>query len=317
MPGKARDLPRVLVGVPYVGQVAGPFYQSMVALFQAHHRRTLDLDAVAVPDAAVHLARDAIVTHFLRSGADFLLMVDSDQVFHPDVVPRLVAWGVPYVAPLIITRRGTPTPVAFVHERFRETPEGPQHLYTPLSEEVWAYLSQYAPERLRNPGGTAVLPLTPDHAPTMATIPGPVQFGLRSPLLACDAVGTGMVCLSRECAERIDPGPGHRYFDWEAGGEDLSFSRRVLKTGYAGFDPHWEGSGKAHGVFVDRGCLVGHLAYYARSVVDLQQYLAHGRFDGALPDHPDDPSVADLARELEAEESEARAREETLDGVGR
>src|SRR5215510_2032509 len=96
-----RDLPRVLVGVPYVGQVAGPFYQSMVALLQEHHRRTLDLDVVAVPDAAVHLARDAIVKHFLRAGADYLVMVDSDQTFHPNCVPRLVGWRKPYVAALI------------------------------------------------------------------------------------------------------------------------------------------------------------------------------------------------------------------------
>lgn len=299
-------LPRVLVGVPYVGQVAGPFYQSMVALFQEHHRRTLDLDAVAVPDSAVHLARDALVKHFLRSGRDYLVMVDADQVFHPNCVPRLVGWGKPYVAALIITRRGPPTPVAFAHERFRETPEGPQHLYSPLSEEVWAYLSRYAPERLRNPGGTACLPPMPDHVPTMEAIPNSVQSGLRSPLLAVDGVGTGMVCLSRECAERIDPGPANRYFDWEAGGEDLSFSRRVLKAGYAGFHPDWTASSREHGVFVDRGCLVGHLAYYARSVVDLAQYLRHGRFDGALPDAPTG-TAADLAAEIEAEEARAQA----------
>jgi hypothetical protein len=296
----------VLVGVPYVGQVAGAFYQSVVGLLQEHHRKTLDLDVVAVPNAAVHLARDMLVRHFLRGGHDYLVMIDSDQVFHPDCVPRLVSWAVPYVSAMIVTRVGKPVPVAYAYERFEDGPDGGKHYYAPLSEEVWAYLSQYDPADWRLPGATGVLSRNPPHEPRMGDIPDEVRRGLDTALLACDGVGTGMVCLSQECAQRLDPGPGDRYFDWEHGGEDLSFSRRILKAGYTGFDPafldghYTAGERREPGIFMDRGCLVGHLTYYARGPVDLEHYLRSGRFQTT---DADAEGAQALAAELEAEEA--------------
>jgi hypothetical protein len=195
-------------------------------------------------------------------------MVDTDQVFTPECVERLVRWRLPLVAPLIVTRLGDPKPVAFRREGVDL--QGMVN-YTPLSDEVWAYLSQFKPERLAIPA--AVLPSVIDHPRAMHGVPPEVDAGLGHPLLAVDAVGGGMTCLSRDCAKRIDPGPDDRYFDWQTGGEDLSFCRRVLAAGYAGYDPDYERSGKGHGIFVDRGCLVGHLTEYARGAVDLGNWL--------------------------------------------
>ena len=64
------------------------------------------------------MARNALLTHFLQGGRDYLVMVDSDQVFEPANVERLVRWQRPYVArhdrgPPV----GPPIPVAYVYER--------------------------------------------------------------------------------------------------------------------------------------------------------------------------------------------------------
>jgi len=283
----------VLLGVPYAGQLPGPFFQSVVGLLQASHRKTLDLDVVTVPNAAIHQARDALLKHFLKGGRDFLVMVDSDQVFVPANVERLVRWQRPYVAAMIVHRVGPPKPVAFVWER--ET-DG-LHYYTALTEEVYAYLSQFKPERFSGTGGVGVLPLEPDQLPTMGDVPEEVQAGLDTPLLACDGVGTGMVCLSRECARAIEPGPGGAYFDWQSGGEDLSFCRRLLASpgeGYHGFHADWRGAGVRPGVLMDRGCLVGHLTQYSRGAGDLINYLRDVAAGAELP------PAAELAALLEA-----------------
>lgn len=300
--------PRVLLGVPYAGDIPGPFFQCVTALLQQHQRASLTIEVATVPGAAVHLARNALLKFFLQGTAEYLVMVDCDQVFHPDTVGRLVGWQQPYVSAMIVSRLGPAIPVAYIHEREIDTGGVREHRYSPASEEIWAYLSQFRRDRLRSPAGATLLPAEPDHPPEMGTIPGPVVEGLDHPLLAVDAVGTGMVCLSRECARKLEPNAEGHWFDWRGGGEDLAFSRRVLAAGYAGFHPAWRTSDETHGVFVDRGCLVGHLSYYSRGAVDLHNYLSKGRFE-AVPGETDN-RVADLAAEIEEEERAAVAQEE-------
>jgi len=287
------DRPKVLLGVAYHRSVEGPFFQSVATLLEVCQRDSLLLQVAYAPSTAIHLARDGLLRHFLRTECDYLVLVDSDQVFRPEVVRRLVGWRKPLVAPVIVARKGPPKPVAYAREGRSLTGDV---YYDALSEEVWAYCSQFEPRRLGVP--TGCLPLEPDHAPTMTDLPDPVRAGLRDPLLAVDAVGFGMVCLSRACAEAVDPGPDDRYFDWEHGGEDLSFCRRVLAAGYGGFDPHGERPApRGPGIFVDRGCLVGHLADYARGAVDLGRYLVERSepFPGEPPRAGD---AGDLAARL-------------------
>jgi hypothetical protein len=300
-PAPEAALPRVLVGIPYHRSVEGPFLQSVVTLLEECHRLTLDLRVAYAPGTAIHLARDNLVRFFLAGSWDYLVMVDTDQVFSPEVVRRLVRWGKPLVAPVIVNRLGDPKPVAYAREGTSLTGDA---VYAALAEEVWAYLSQYRPERLRAP--TVTLPLGADGPPTMADLPDPVRAGLASPLLAVDAVGGGMTCLSRACAERLRPTEGGRYFGWEHGGEDLSFCRLVLEAGYAGFDPDWrhspaEAEGREHGIFVDRGCVVGHLTAYARGAVDLGNFLRLGRGGADEPAQGGLGGVEDVAERLAAD----------------
>jgi len=267
VPGLDR-LPTVVVGIPYHHTVPGAFLQAVGALMEESHRLTLTVRLAYSSSAAVHIAREGLLRHFLDSGCDYLVMVDSDQVFHHRCVERLVAWQKPLVAPLIVNRLGDPKPVAFHREG---TDLRGMAQYTALVDECWAYLSQYDADRLNTPSGC--LPLDADHPPEMRDVPADVRAGLGSPLLAVDAVGGGMVCVSRECARGVDPGPDDRYFDWEHGGEDLSFCRRVLASGYDGYHPDWRRGHGRYGVFVDRGCLVGHLAETARGAQDLGAWL--------------------------------------------
>jgi hypothetical protein len=260
-------VPRVLLGTPYAKDFPGPFVASLAAVLE-HNGRDYQVEVCLVPNTAVHAARTMLVKEALRRGADYLLMVDSDQCFAPEVVARLLRWRVPAVAPVIVARQGDPIPVAYAEEG-RDL-AGDVH-YAHLADEVWAYLSQYFPARLR--AHWAVLPLLPDHAPEQEDIPDAVRAGLQSPLLACDAVGTGMVLLRRDVLERVRPDAKGHYFDWANGGEDLSFFRRVREAGYRGF---WIGHPPDdEGIYCDRGCVVGHLTYYARGAMDLAGWLLH------------------------------------------
>lgn len=273
MARSASPLPTVVVGVPYHRGLPAPFVQSLVGLLEQRHRVAVEVRVAYAQAPAVHIARENLLKHFLaQPDADYLVMVDDDQVFVPETVERLVAWRKPMVAPLIVNRLGDPKPVAFRREG---TDVHGMVQYRALGDECWAYLAQFRPERLAVPAG--VLPQTPDGATASRDVPDAIRQGLVTPLLAVDAVGGGMFCLSREAALRVEPGPDGRYFDWAHGGEDLAFCRRVLESGYGGFNP--EGAPGLRGlygpgIFVDRGCLVGHLTEYARGAVDMGNWLA-------------------------------------------
>jgi hypothetical protein len=264
-------LPVVVVGVPYHRDFPAPFVQSLVGALDHSHRVRLEVRVAYAQAAAVHIARENLLRYFLgMPDADFLVTVDTDQVFRPETLERLTGWKKPLVSALIVNRLGEPRPVAF---RRAGTDLRGMAQYRALAEECWAYLSQFEARRLEGPA--AVLPQIPDREAAMRGLPEAVRAGLGTPLLAVDAVGGGMTCLSREAAARVDPGPDDRYFDWEHGGEDLSFCRRVLAAGYLGYHPSFllDTDARPHGVFVDRGCLVGHLTEYARGAVDLGTWL--------------------------------------------
>lgn len=266
-PPAAPRPPAVLVGVPYAKDFPGPFVASLCALLEGNDRG-YRAEVCLVPNTAIHAARTALVKEALRRRSDYLLMVDSDQTFGPDVLTRLLGWRVPVVSPLIVARQGDPIPVAYAQEG--ADLQGDVH-YANLCDEVWAYLSQFSPERLR--AAWAVLPLAPDRPPEMADVPDAVRDGLRSPLLACDAVGTGMVLVRRDVLERVRPDARGFYFDWAHGGEDLSFFRRVREAGFGGFTLGAPPDDER--IFMDRGCVVGHLTYYARGAIDLGGWMLH------------------------------------------
>ena len=98
----------ITVGVPALGPAAWPFVESLVALElpPGEARRLM----IAGP-LAVDAARNQIVRRFLAAGDRWLLMVDSDMVFAPGTLRRLLSWDVPVVTPLMFQRHGPLPPL--------------------------------------------------------------------------------------------------------------------------------------------------------------------------------------------------------------
>lgn len=289
------DRLHVLLAVPYDKAVLGPFFQSFVKTLTIPF---LKITPFVAPGAIIHLSRDAMIRAALsEKSVTHLCMVDSDQTFDPLVLPRLVGWDVPVVAPVIVQRNGDPIPVAY-----REIARDARGMWRhePMAAEILAYLSQFEDTWWANGAATGVCPLQPQHAPQLPGIPDDVRSGLGTPLLPVDAVGTGMVLWRRDVLEAMQPDPQSGLYcsNLRMGGEDFELCRAVRAAGWGGLSAPGP---KGHGVYVDRGCLVGHLTYYARGVGDL---LAHGeeqsrealereQAEAALP-----PAVPDLVDAL-------------------
>lgn len=98
---------KVVVSYLYPGQVQGEFMESMVHLMMydtAVHRRITDGGGFMANKAGANLSgpRNDLVRRFLEYGkADWLFMVDSDMVFRPDTVERLLEHADPVAAPIV------------------------------------------------------------------------------------------------------------------------------------------------------------------------------------------------------------------------
>lgn len=85
----------VFVGVPIYGSIPAGFFQSMM---QFHADPKVDARlALKVGDSLVSRARNCLVADFLETDCTHLLFIDSDLVFSPDHVARLVAHDVDIV----------------------------------------------------------------------------------------------------------------------------------------------------------------------------------------------------------------------------
>lgn len=249
--------------MPYERDPMGAAHQSFVQSMALANQEVLEIIPANLPSTVVHLARNQMI-EWVRNdpSIDYLIMVDSDQVWHPKTIERLVRWGLPCVAPCIIQRLGPALPVAYVHMGLDDNN---QHRYnpTPAAYSLGAYMSMFTDARFDGPA--CILPVAPDHEPKMLEIPPHIREGLSSPLYEVDAVGSGMVCFSGEMIRALPiPDVSHPsnhggWFDFSQGGEDFSFCRRVKAAGFP--------------VFVDRGLWVGHCTTYVRGPDDMLNML--------------------------------------------
>jgi GT2 family glycosyltransferase len=146
------------------------------------------------------IARNTCAEEFLTSGQEWLWFVDTDTVFAPDVLPRLLALADPVQRPIV---------AAAVPIGGRDPRERMQQV-TGIPELFWA---AYRSDEV---GGLRPLRVT-------------------DPVGECervDAVGTGCVLIHRTVLEAIGPGP---FCELSAGnavmGEDLAFCRRADALG--------------------------------------------------------------------------------------
>jgi hypothetical protein len=88
----------LLVAVPTHSQtIVVETAQTLVAAQEMVLRRGGSFRLHFESGATISLVRNAIVAEFLQSDADLLLMLDSDQGFHPDTLERMIDFGKPMV----------------------------------------------------------------------------------------------------------------------------------------------------------------------------------------------------------------------------
>lgn len=86
------------VSVPtHSGSVAAETALTLIGVQELASQRGLTTSFRFVSGAVIAEVRNVIAAHFLKSGADLLLMIDSDQSFEKDLLGRMIDFGQPLV----------------------------------------------------------------------------------------------------------------------------------------------------------------------------------------------------------------------------
>jgi FkbM family methyltransferase len=96
----AGGVPHVFVALPVYGGVDPWFHQSLMELIRSKDRPYKLTVHHHVGDSLVSRARNKLVKAFLDSEATHLLFIDTDLIFSPEHVARIVSHGEPIVAGL-------------------------------------------------------------------------------------------------------------------------------------------------------------------------------------------------------------------------
>lgn len=102
---------KTLIAVPCMDMVATPFCQSLTAL-----RRVGDCAAGFMVGSLIYDSRNKLAVQALEMEADYVLWLDSDMVFEPDLMERLyedLKTGKDFVSGLYFRRSSPFTPVLF------------------------------------------------------------------------------------------------------------------------------------------------------------------------------------------------------------
>lgn len=247
----------VLLAMPSPFAVLTPFFQSVLQMVLDPE---LAIYPYLPPGTVIHLARDDSIKLARRmEEVEYLCFLDTDQIVDRLVLRRLIRWcqsrpEVHAVAPIIVQRTGDPIPVVYKEKGILEG----TYRYEEQGDQVTAYLSQFE-EDWYTAAPSGCLPTAP-HRASPLELPPDIQANLADPLLKVDAVGTGMVVISREALLKLESDPETGLFcSFSKGGEDFELSRRLRAAGY--------------GIYADRGCWVGHLTNYSRGVGDMVEFL--------------------------------------------
>lgn len=76
---------RILIAVPCMDQVPAPFCQSLAML-----RKVGDCVLSMQMGSLIYTSRNSLATKAIQSEADYVLWLDSDMVFEPDLLERLM-----------------------------------------------------------------------------------------------------------------------------------------------------------------------------------------------------------------------------------
>lgn len=173
---------------------------------------------------AVDVARNVIVSQFLQSKNDYLLMHDSDAVWHPEAIQRLVSLELPLVSAVIYQRRFPTVPFIGLLERVNENGE---HVYS-FAHAAGRVIDVALKNEYRAPDHEILPPL----------------FDVDE-VENIDACGAHFTLIRRDVLEVIEP-PYYQVTHAPGAGEDFYFCRKVKE---AGFD-----------IYVDYAVHTGHIA---------------------------------------------------------
>jgi hypothetical protein len=97
---------KVVVATLNPGNVESAFMESLIYLLLydvSLHKRIVHGGGIKIVEASANLAgpRNAIVKQYLTHSAEWLLMVDSDMTFPPNIVEQLLEYADPDKAPIV------------------------------------------------------------------------------------------------------------------------------------------------------------------------------------------------------------------------
>lgn len=125
---------KILIAVPCMDQVPVHFCQSLALL----QKPDADCQLVMKSGSLIYTARNEIATHAIQSGADYVFWLDSDMVFRPDILVKMLKTAqendIDILTGLYFRRVPPYTPVLFDKldirrnicswSEFREIPDG-------------------------------------------------------------------------------------------------------------------------------------------------------------------------------------------------
>lgn len=177
--------------------VRGVFLASVVGLFTGEYADLVGSFYDLASGPVLSIARNTCAEALLASSQEWLWFVDTDTMFRPDVLPRLLALADPVERPIVAAA----VPISG---------KNPSRQFKDSSDLFWSAF------RHNGTGGVEPIPCT-----------APV-----GELERVDAVGTGCVLIHRSVFEALGPGPFNEMAEGrEVLGEDLAFCRRCDAKG--------------------------------------------------------------------------------------
>jgi hypothetical protein len=173
-------------------------------------------------------ARNKLVEGLTQS---WLFFADADQSFPPEVLERLLSWGVDIVSGVTFKRTQEPVPMVYRYAYEKEKEESMQsggYFYAPMVAEIKNHLTQYG-EILSN-------------APPAICLP---QTGL----IECDGVSAGCLLINRRVFDALEK-PYFQCSEGKNNGEDFYFCRKAQLAGFK--------------IYCDPSVLCGHYGEYWR-----------------------------------------------------
>jgi len=157
----------------------------------ANIERTIYDKTIVVGTARTDMARNQVVREFLQTNATHLLFLDSDQLFPPHIVERLLSHKKLVVGCVYVHRQKPYIPHCYLWSKTEFGTDG-----EPLCEHI---------------------PITPEDRRERR-------------LIECDAIGTGGLMIARDVFTDIIEPPWFQYGGTEES-EDITFCRKLSKKG--------------------------------------------------------------------------------------